>query len=94
MGGGTPSLEAYTCMVLELYKRAAWSLCPHPVLAQPHSVTGGCTKTCRQLSVFPVEDRTSLPCLPTPTWVHLGGSPATFSRHPLHLPLVMTHFRI
>lgn len=76
MGGGTPSLEAYPCRVLELWMRAAWNPCPCPVPAQPHnSITGGWTKTCQQLSVLPVEGPISLPCLPTPTWVHLGRPP-------------------
>lgn len=61
--------------------------CPTPAT---QSVTGGCMKTCQQLSVFLVERPTSLPCLPTPAGVHLGWLPLTFSHYPLHLPLVAT----
>lgn len=46
--------------------------CPGPAT---HSLTGGGTKTCQQLSVLPVEGPISLPCLPTPTWSTWGAPP-------------------
>lgn len=92
MGGGTPSLEAYPCRVLELWMRAALNPCPCPVPAQPHTAS---------LEEGPRPASSCLCCqwrvpYPCPACPHqpgpLGAPPPTFSHHPLHLPLGLHTF--